>query len=393
LLQQRRLDVGVLTTHRFWLEEAEQAYAVIDGSASEPHLGVLLRYHEPPAGTSQTEAAIVISPRPVTNGPVVIGVIGAGSFAQGTLLPALAADGRVQLKTIATASGLTARGVAERFKFQNCAADAAAVLADSGVNAVVVATRHNSHASLVATAVGAGKAVFVEKPLAVDAEGLAQVVDAVSARPDALVMVGFNRRFAPLVTRLRAFLSGSPEPLLMTYRINAGHVPADHWVHDPEQGGGRIIGEVCHFVDLLAFLAGDQVMEVQAAALPDGGRYRQDNVAVTLRFARGSVGTIVYAANGDRALEKERIEVMTAGRSAVLDDYRTLTCYEQGRRRRSTMGVDKGHRAELRAFVQSVERGEPSPVSFRDAVHVTEVTLAIVAALSTGTGVLLSELA
>jgi predicted dehydrogenase len=164
-------------------------------------------------------------------------------------------------------------------------------------------------------------------------------------------------------------------------------------VHDPEQGGGRIIGEVCHFVDLLAFLAGDQVMEVQAAALPDGGRYRQDNVAVTLRFARGSVGTIVYGANGDRALEKERIEVMTAGRSAVLDDYRTLTCYEQGRRRRSTMGVDKGHRAELRAFVQSVERGEPSPVSFRDAVHATEVTLAIVAALSTGTGVLLSELA
>jgi predicted dehydrogenase len=290
-------------------------------------------------------------------------------------------------------SGLTARAVAERFKFQTCAADVNEVLADPEINAVIVATRHDSHAPLAAQAVAAGKAVFVEKPLALDAEQLAQVVDAVSAHPDACVMVGFNRRFAPLVTPLREFFAGTPEPLLMTYRVNAGFVPPEHWVHDPEQGGGRIIGEVCHFVDLLTVLAEDRVVEVQAVGLPDGGRYHQDNLVATLRFSKGSIGTIVYAANGDRGLEKERIEVMSAGRSAVLDDFRSLTCYQKGKPERRRQAADKGHRAELAAFVRAVKNGEASPLPFTEAVHVTEVTLAIVAALATGSSVIVGEFA
>jgi predicted dehydrogenase len=392
-LQQRRLDVNTLTTHRFWIEEAEQAYAVIDGSAAEPHLGVLLRYHERETDTGHPAQPITIASRPAVTGRVVMGVIGAGSFAQGTLLPALASDDQVHLKTIATASGLTARAVAERLKFQACAADATAVLSDADVNAVLVATRHDSHAALVAQAVAAGKAVFVEKPLAVNAEQLAHVVETVAAHPSALVMVGFNRRFAPLVTPLCAFFAGTPEPLLMTYRVNAGYVPPEHWVHDPDSGGGRIVGEVCHFVDLMTMIAGDRVVEVQATGLPDSGRYRQDNLVATLRFSRGSVATVIYAANGDRALEKERLEVMSAGRSAVLDDFRVLTCYEKGRATKRRQAVDKGHRAELAAFVQAVKTGAASPVPFVDAVHVTEVTLAIVAALATGSSVIVGDFA
>jgi predicted dehydrogenase len=177
----------------------------------------------------------------------------------------------------------------------------------------------------------------------------------------------------------------------MTYRVNAGYVPPEHWVHDPDQGGGRIVGEVCHFVDLLASLAQDRVVEVQAAALPDGNRYRQDNVVATLRFGRGSVAAIVYAANGDRALEKERLEVMSAGRSAVLDDFRRLTCYEKGRATRRGRAVDKGHRAEVAAFVDAIAHGHDSPVPFAEAVHVTEVTLAISASLATGCSVAVGE--
>jgi predicted dehydrogenase/threonine dehydrogenase-like Zn-dependent dehydrogenase len=393
LIQQGKLNVSALTTHRFWIEEAERAYAVIDGSANEPHLGVVLRYHEREAGAGQTAQPITISPKTGGAERVVLGVIGAGSFAQGTLLPPLAADSQVFLKTIATASGLSARAVAERLKFQACAADAAAVLADAEVNAVLVATRHDSHASFVAQAVAAGKAVFVEKPLAVDAEQLAQVAEAVAANPNALVMVGFNRRFAPLFTSMRTFFAGSPEPLLMTYRVNAGYIPPEHWVHDPVQGGGRIIGEVCHFVDLMTVLAGDQVVEVQAVGVPDGGRYRQDNVVATLRFSKGSVGTIIYAANGDRSLEKERLEVMSAGRSAVLEDFRALVCHENGRSTRKRQTQDKGHRAEIAAFVQAVKGGEASPVPVAGAIHVTEVTMAIVAALATGSSVTVGDFA
>lgn len=393
LIQQRRLDVGALTTHRFWIEEAEKAYALIDGTISEPHLGVLLRYHEPSEAQTAPDRPIDVGTRTAAAGKVVIGVIGAGNFAQGVLLPPLSGDDRVQLKTIATASGITARAVAERFKFQACAADSEAVLSDPDVTAVIVATRHDSHAPLVARAVAAGKPVFVEKPLALDAEQLAEVIAAVSARPDALVMVGFNRRFAPMVASLRDFFAGTPEPLLMTYRVNAGYIPPEHWVHDPAQGGGRILGEVCHFVDLLTMLAGDRVEEVSVVGLPDGSRYRQDNVVATLRFRRGSVGTIIYAANGDRALEKERIEVTSAGRAAVIDDFRSLTCYEKGRAHRTRRVGDKGHKAELAAFVEAVKSGGASPIPFAEAVHATEVTLAIVAALATGSSVSVGEFA
>jgi predicted dehydrogenase len=252
------------------------------------------------------------------------------------------------------------------------------------VSLVVIASRHASHAPLVVQSLAAGKAVFVEKPLALTWDELDQVHAAYQGASYPFLMVGFNRRFAPLTQRLRDFLAGADEPLLLHYRVNAGYLPPDHWTQQPNIGGGRILGEMCHFVDLLTYLVGHAPVEVAAYALPDRGRYCGDNVSAILRFPEGSVATLTYAANGDSALEKERLEVFGGGRAAVLHDFRRLTLYELGRRKEHKLGQDKGHHAEMLALIDAVERGASAPVDTRQAFQVTAVTLAIVDALSTG---------
>jgi predicted dehydrogenase len=201
-----------------------------------------------------------------------------------------------------------------------------------------------------------------------------------------LLAVGFNRRFAPLAVRLHDFLSGRSEPLAAHYRVNAGYIPPTHWLHDPEQGGGRIIGEGCHFVDFLTFLVGAPPVSVQAQALPDGGRYRQDNVVLTLTFPDGSLGTLTYLANGDKSFPKERLEVFSGGRVAVLDDFRSLELVKDGRRKtiRSRLAQDKGHAASWRAFLQAVQQGGPPPIPYEQLLGVTQATFAAVEALGSG---------
>jgi predicted dehydrogenase len=252
----------------------------------------------------------------------------------------------------------------------------------------VVATRHHLHATQVLTALKAGKNVFCEKPLCLSEEELCSIVRAYEGialvRP--VLMVGFNRRFAPMVTRMKSFLSAVSEPLALHYRINTGYLAPDHWVNDREQGGGRILGEVCHFIDLLMFLAGSPIVEVEARAVGALARYSGDNVLIDLHFANGSEGSISYLANGDRAFSKERIEVFGGGRTAVLEDFRRLELVHNGHKEtmKSRFRQDKGHRAEWAAFEQSVQQHNEPPIRFEEIVCSALATFRVEESLATG---------
>ncbi len=394
LVAQGKVKVRPLITHTFAIDAAAEAYDLIT-EGSEPHIAVLLEYGldeaaiEPAGPAARIAVGAAASPdaRSGGTGDVGVGVIGAGSFATGTLIPALEASAHARLEGVASASGLSARSAAEKHGFSYAAADAEALLDAPEVNALVVATRHDTHAELVVGALERGKAVFVEKPLAVDEAGLRKVVEAAEGATRPLVMVGYNRRFAPTTRRLVEFFAETQEPLSLHYRVNAGFLPLTHWLHDPAVGGGRIVGEGCHFVDLLMFIAGSAPVEVFARALPDGGRYRQDNVSVQIRFANGSVGTLQYLANGDRQVPKERIEVSGAGSTAILDDFRDLTLARGGKLDRTGRFFgkqDKGHRAEIDAFVEAVRSGGDSPIPLAEAVLVSETTFRILDSLRSG---------
>ncbi|RME48066.1 MAG: gfo/Idh/MocA family oxidoreductase [Chloroflexi bacterium] len=360
-------------------------------------MGVLLEYAwEQEEESLPREIYVASSPaRQKTVSPnfVSIGLIGAGNFAQGTLLPAIKATKAARLHTVVTASGLSAKSVAQRFGFQAAASDPSAIFEAPDIQAVVIATRHDSHAELVQQALRAGKHVFVEKPLAIHSEELREIGETYRevaqrsrGRPP-ILMVGFNRRFAPATQAVKDFFAACTEPLAIHIRVNAGYLPPDHWLHDPEVGGGRILGEGCHFVDLLMYLAGVEPVEVYAQALPDDSRYRQDNVAVQIRFANGAIGTLHYLANGDKRLGKERIEVFGGGAVAVIDDFRRVTLSRGGKVRRIGRWwsrQDKGHQAELAAFLEAVRSGGPSPIPSDQAVLSTLTTFKVLESLQQG---------
>ncbi|MEA2411842.1 MAG: hypothetical protein QOC77_2403, partial [Thermoleophilaceae bacterium] len=279
------------------------------------------------------------------------------------------------IAAVATATGISARASATRFGAQLATTDAEQVLTHPEVDAVVIATRHDTHAAYAALALRSGKHVFVEKPLALDEHGLLDV-EAAAADSGATLMVGFNRRFAPQVVRIREEL-GESGPLMITYRVNAGRLPRSHWTHDPLVGGGRIVGEGCHFVDVAAYLAGGQPALASAVALSGGvSEPREDTVAATLTFPGGSVAQIVYSALGDPSLPKERLEVVGEAGAAVLDDFRELSLHKGGRTSIEQGKRDKGHRAELDAFLEACRSGrQPWPVA--DMAAVTRATFAM----------------
>ena len=387
LIAERKLDLPSLITHRFPMDEAARAYDLITGRTDEPFLGVLLTYPEAPSGAALREKITVTAARPVT-GSVGLGVIGAGNFAQSTLLPALKKIREVSLVGVSNATGPRSRHAADKFGFSYCVNSEQDIFEDPNVQAVVIATRHNLHARQVLAAMAAGKAVFCEKPLCLTEGELAAIVRERSARASApLLMVGFNRRFAPMAVQLKQFVSAIHEPLAIHYRVNAGYLPADHWVNDPEIGGGRILGEVCHFVDFLCFLAGGSPVEVQAQCLGNPGQYSMDNLLATLKFADGTLGTISYLANGDKSASKERVEVFGGGAVAILEDFRRLELTRHGRRTvtRSRWRQDKGHQAEMRAFIDAV-RGTTAaaPIAFEQIVGSTLATLRLQNACQTG---------
>jgi predicted dehydrogenase/threonine dehydrogenase-like Zn-dependent dehydrogenase len=384
------LDVKPLITHRFAFENAPQAYELITGKKKEPFLGVVLTYSESATGEVQSATGKYRTPRTASRAAhVALGVLGAGNFASAVMLPALQKVGKIEFIGILSGSGLSAAHAAQKFGFQYTAESLDQILDDPQINTVAILTRHDLHAEQAIAALRAGKHVFVEKPLALNREQLSALGEQLSATDRCLLMTGFNRRFAPLAQKMHAFLAERKEPLAAHYRVNAGYIPLTHWLHDPEIGGGRIIGEGCHFVDFLTFLVGQAPVTVSAHGLPDGGRYREDNVVLTFTFPDGSVGTFSYLSNGDKILPKERVEAFAGGRVAVLNDFRTLELIRSGRRQviRSRLRQDKGHKAEWEAFAAAIAAGGPPPIAYEQLFGVTEATFGAMEALRNRTRV------
>jgi predicted dehydrogenase/threonine dehydrogenase-like Zn-dependent dehydrogenase len=392
MLAEKKIRVGPLITHRFAIDRAESAYELITGKSRQAYLGVVFEYAEN-GGESQTlrlvpEKPLATQPVKASVNEVAVGILGAGGFASSTLIPAMKSSSNTSLVTVCAATGAHAQHAARIFGFRDCTTDENEVLRNPKINTVVVATRHHLHTGQVVAALAAGKNVFCEKPLCLSEDELGTILRAYSGSESGwpALMVGFNRRFAPMTMRMKSFLAPISEPLALHYRINAGFLPPDHWVNDREQGGGRILGEVCHFVDLLMFLAGSPIVGVGARSVGAGPRYSGDNVLISLRFANGSEGTISYLANGDRTYSKERIEVFGGGCTAVLEDFRRLELIRNGHKEvvRSRWRQDKGHRAEWEAFAGSVNRGSGSVIQIEEVVCSTLATLRIDQAVATG---------
>ncbi len=386
MLASGRLNVRPLITHRFPIEQAAEAYEVITGKKEEPFLGVLLTY--PETGTSAPGSRVdfpsAIKPGPEKRGSLKLGILGAGLFANATLLPAIHKNKDIQMVGIASAGGLHAQHSGKKFGFAYATSSAEEILNDPAINTVAILTRHDCHAELVLKALQAGKHTFVEKPLAINREQLADIEEALHAAPGIFLTVGFNRRFAPLAQQLKAHFTRRSEALFMHYRVNAGYLPLSHWLHEPAIGGGRIIGEVCHFVDFLTFLVGAAPLSVSAHALPGNGKYREDNVSMTFTFRDGSVGVVDYLANGDKSYPKERVEVFCGGRIAVLDDFRTLETVKDGRRKLVKHSQDKGWYHEWAAFAGAIRAGGPPPIPYEQLIGVTGATFAAVESLRSG---------
>ncbi|MEW5938070.1 MAG: bi-domain-containing oxidoreductase [Chloroflexota bacterium] len=404
LLASRKLKVKGLITHRFPIEEATKAYDVITGKKKENFLGVLLTYPEgkrrPEAleGTKEESGALslskgrVVFPSPVSrpSSPVnrhpslvTLGVLGAGLYANATLLPVLKNNKDFELVGIASSGGLHAQHSGKKFGFQYATSSDDEIINDPNINTVAILTRHDSHAELVVKALKAGKHVFVEKPLAITSNQLSVISKQLLKTENCLLMTGFNRRFSPLAQSLHSSLVTRHEPLFAHYRVNAGYIPLNHWTHDPEQGGGRIIGEACHFIDLLAFLVGAPPISVSAHALPDNGKYHEDNVSMTFAFPDGSIGIVDYLANGDKSVAKERLEVMCGGMVAALDDYVSLTVVKDGKKKVESGAQDKGWKDEMRAFARAIREGGEPPIPYEQLIGVTKSTFAAVESIRT----------
>ncbi len=378
LVSTGQVTPSALTTHRFPVDRAGDAYDIVAGRVKAPFAGILLQYSSD--RIAEPLRTVRLSSRPLAPDTLGVGFIGAGGFATNTLLPRFAKRSDASLRGVATTHGTTAANAGKRFGFSYATTDTAALLADASIHAVVIATRHGTHASLAADAMRAGKDVLVEKPVAIDETGLAGLLDA-QRTTGRLLTAGFNRRFSPLSAELRsAFPEGTR--LAIDYRVNAGRIPADSWINDPVDGGGRIVGEVCHFIDLCSFVTGDAPSEVFAWST---GGDAHDTVAIVVKFARGSVATIDYFTTGDAAISKERIEVYSAGTVALIDDFRELHITHGGNTTtRRLRAQDKGFDAEIDAFLTAVKRGGPAPIAIDSIAATTRATFAIVQSLHTG---------
>lgn len=380
------LDVDALVSHRFSFSDSEKAYdLVLNGT--EPHLGVVLRYDA--QDVAPTRAISLRSKGSSSPAKAVISAIGAGSFGKTMILPALKEAAGVKLKTLVTSRGVSSEGSGEKFGFATASTDIGEILGDAETSAVVITTPHATHADLVAKFLGAGKSVFVEKPLALTHDELAKVVEARNAS-DGFFMVGFNRRFAPYVQEARQFIASRQGRTVVSIRVNAGQLPPESWQRDAEEGNGRILGELCHFVDLAMFLVGQPVQTVSASGTAARGLC--EDVGTSIVFADGSLVTIVYTALGDTSFSKELIECYKGGAVCSIDNFRELLVVANGKTvtKKTSVSQDKGHKAQIEAFVAGVTSGAP-PVDEQSLIDSSAATLAVVESLRVGHPVDMSE--
>ena len=377
MMSRGSIDVKSLMTHEIPFHDAVRAYDLL--SSGQSQMGVVLTYPnaEPPQG--QRVATVIDRDASPTSseGRARVAMVGAGAFANAVLLPALKKTDAI-LDTVVSAGGVSAAHAARKFGFQSSSTDFESVLADDRINTVFITTRHDLHVSMVVDALKAGKHVFVEKPLALNRSGIDRVADAYRCTTNQQLMVGFNRRFAPQIQEIKQLIQSRTGPLCLTMFVNAGMIPSDHWVHDPAVGGGRIIGEGCHWIDLLRFLADAPIDKSQAIHVARQAKLstRDDHCTISMGFADGSIGTLHYFANGHRSFPKEQLTVCCDGKVLELDNFRILSGFGwQKFRKHKLMRQDKGHAEEVRQFIERVEQGGDALIPFEELCNVTEVSI------------------
>lgn len=382
LMASGKLDVRPLISHRFEIDQAPAAYELITGKSKVPFLAVVLNY--PQVEPEIIQRKVVLHPL-ADQQAITVGVLGAGNYANATFLPVIQKVGGAALVGISSAAGAHAQTAAARYGFQYATSEADQIFSDSKINTVVLLTRHDKHVSQTIKAFNAGKHVYSEKPPAVSLDQLDELRTALSQENHPQYMLGYNRRFAPLAIKMKEFISASSEPKMITYRVNAGALPLNHWLHDPVEGGGRIIGEGCHFIDYMTWLCGSLPVEGSIRALPDTQKSREDNIILTLSFADGSLGTLLYLSNGDSALPKEYVEIFSAGRVAMLHDFRQLETWHNGSRQNYSGGLrqDKGHVNSWKAFLESIRTGQPA-IPYDQILLASELTIRLMENLRSG---------
>jgi len=376
LIGDGRIQPSRMLPHVHKFDLAPEVYKQLhEGSSGD--VAMLFEY---PADAPIERKVLVpkVAAKATGGGPVGVGFIGAGNFTTATLIPAIKHSGLARMKAICSAGGLTARSAAGRHGFEYCASDYKELLADKDIHAVVIATHHDTHARFAAEALRAGKHVFVEKPLAMNREQLDDIIQAQS-ETGRIVMTGFNRRFSPMSVAIREFFHGRTSPIEVVCRVNAGAIKADSWYQDAEEGGWRILSEGCHFIDLIQFLCGSKPADVFAEIIggtrPGG---QNDNCAVTIKMEDGSLGTLVYVANGDPGYEKERVEVFGQGRTAVIENWQVAKLFANNRHRKvRPAGTGKGHAPEMVAFLEAVRNPAAAGPWFNEAIDTTLTTFAI----------------
>lgn len=376
LLSMKLINVRSLITHTFDIENGMDAYDIILGKRKEPYIGMLLKYSEEAKKAERPSKSASLA-----NGKLNIGFIGAGSFAQSYLLPNAKAIGN--LDTVVTRTGVNAKNVAGKFGFANSSTDADEILKKDSINTLFIATQHDTHAKYVVDGLKHNKAVFVEKPLALTYEELEEVKKTYAEHPNTL-MVGFNRRFSEVAVRAKKEFESLREPLVMNFRVNAGFIPKEHWTQR-DAGGGRILGEICHFIDLMQYFSGSDPVKVYAECIDSRNNTlkNDDNIAVVVKFANGSVGNLTYVANGDKAMPKEFLEIFGGNVSFTINDFKSGTLYRNNKEVKIA-NQGKGHKQEVEAFLNAVQHGKEAPIEFHSLYMTTLVTLKIIDSLSTG---------
>ena len=386
LLASGAIQVAPLIERRRGVDDGARAYSELKENGAYT---VLIEY---PA-FSQTQAAPSVerkaAPHLLITKDLQIGCIGAGSFARNVIFPAMKNCKGVSLHSVATASGVAAESARRSFGFSQ-AQSPADLLQDERIGAVFVISRHDSHARYVNAALAHHKPVFVEKPLAIDRKQLEEVCSTVAAEEERgyspFLMVGFNRRFAPMTTQVQRFFADRREPMMIHIRVNAGFISGEHWTQQKEDGG-RIVGEVCHFVDWARSVVGASIRSVTANALPDHSRYNRDNLVATLSFADGSLANLIYVANGDKSVPKEYFELFCEGGIARLDDFCSLELSRNSKMKRTKGMRDKGHKQEIQLTLDAIRGGTAAPIPFREVIEVSEATLAIAESITKGQAV------
>ncbi len=378
LLSKKSINLQPLTTHVFDISDADKAYDIILGKVQQPYIGILLKYTE---NEEKHKSFIKLSNKPLAG--INVGFIGAGSFAQSYLIPNVKSSGS-SLDFVVTSKGITAKNVATKFNFNSCSSDANDVIENDRINTVFIATPHNSHADLTIRALKAKKNVYVEKPLAMNIDELNEVIET-KKKSSQILMVGFNRRFAPICEQIKKEFMSADEPMVINMRINAGFIPKEHWIQQKDTGGGRIIGEMCHFIDLMQYFTNAEPEKVYAECINSTNEKLTpaDNIAIVVKFSDGSVGNLTYLANGEKGLPKEQIEVFCGGKTAIINDFRDGIIYRSGKVVKLKSN-GKGHKEEVERFIDALKNGQDSPIAFRSICLTTLTTFKILDSLFTG---------